>query len=206
MSSKCSSFGSVVKLPQGHHNFVVVFLHGWLGQKVRTMNPSMEEVALESALARESYRFRLDVIKLCQTHSIAAKYCSFPVVYDFIPRSYVSNFVDKHKITQVNTRWIPVCGPLSLLSSQYFKDLHVLSAAKEHLEHKQQLNMPTMSNMMWALGRLEGCLQGSREGETGLFWKIFGQAVQAHPRIPGEIFMDMHSWQSMSINLCPKLK
>ena len=34
VSSKCSSFGSVVKLPQGHHNFVVVFLHGWLGQKV----------------------------------------------------------------------------------------------------------------------------------------------------------------------------
>lgn len=95
---------------------------------VRTMNPSMEEVALESALARESYRFRLDVIKLCQTHSIAAKYCSFPVVYDFIPRSHVSNFVDKHKITQVNTCLIPVCGPLSLLSSQYFKDLHVLSA------------------------------------------------------------------------------
>lgn len=36
--------------------------------------------------------------------------------------------MDKHKITQVNTCLIPVCGPLSLLSSQYFKDLHVLSA------------------------------------------------------------------------------
>lgn len=64
---------------------MVVFLHGWLGQKVWTMNPAMEEVALESALARESYRFRLDVNKLCQTHSTAAKYCSFPVVFDFIP-------------------------------------------------------------------------------------------------------------------------
>lgn len=63
---------------------------------------------------------------------------------------------------------------------------------KEHLKHKQQLNMPTMSNMMWAPGRLEGCLQGSREGETGLFWKIFGQAVQAHPRIPGEMTKHVH--------------
>ncbi len=52
-------------------------------------------------------------------------------------------------------------------------------------------------------GRLEGCLQGSREGETGLFWKMFGQAVQGPPRVPGQIFIG-YAWQSNTINVCPK--
>ena len=208
MSSKCSSFGSVVKLPQGHHNFVVVFLHGWLGQKVRTMNPLMEEVALESALARESYRFRLDVIKLCQTHSIAAKYCSFPVVYDFIPRSYVSNFVDKHKITQVNTRRIPVCGStqpsvFAILqrSSCSFcrKGTFGTQATAEYADHvKHDVGARK-------IGRLFAGISRRRNGS------VLENLRTSGPSTPEDTWRDlygydMHSWQSMSINLCPKLK
>ena len=153
--------------------------------------------------------------KLIQLHPTTVVSCSFLLsMILFRVHSCLSNFVDKHKITQVNACLIPLCGPLSLLSSQYFKDLHVLSADLQTLWTKGTFG--TQATAEYAdhvkddvgarkIGRLFAGISRRRNGF------VLEDLQTSGPRTAEHTWTDLY-WicihdkaiQSMSINLCPK--